>query len=142
MSGLKYLWPIGKSAEQDLEIHSQKTCLLNRSKSWQQMWGLMQEGGSVEDERSPPIYWRLSHQSGSSHTQPTLNANAHYSAKQGVPCPKPHTLFSIDLPSSVSCCISNKEDPSFFLLIVNYPFIALRPHRDLLPYDPALSSRD
>ena len=106
------------------------------------MWGLMQEGGSVEDERSPPIYWRLSHQSGSSHTQPTLNANAHYSAKQGVPCPKPHTLFSIDLPSSDCCCISNKEDPSFFLLIVNYPSIALRPHRDLLPYDPALSSRD
>ena len=106
------------------------------------MWGLMQEGGPVEDERSPPFIGAcLISLEALTLNQPST-PNAHYSAKQGVPCPKPHTLFSIDLPSSVSCCISNKEDPSFFLLIVNYPSIALRPHRDLLPYDPALSSRD
>ena len=32
-------------------------------------WGLMQELGKVKGERSPPIYWRLSHQSRNSHTQ-------------------------------------------------------------------------
>ena len=37
----------------------------DRSKSW----GLMQELGKVKGERSPPIYWRLSHQSRNSHTQ-------------------------------------------------------------------------
>ena len=79
--------------------------------------------------------WKLSHSTNPQRQMRTTLLNRECLVQNPTHC------FLLICPHQLAAASATRRT-QVFLLIVNYPSIVLRPHRDLLPYDPALSSRD